>query len=68
MARKKNVPEVASINRTNDPWRARDALSTLTRAEEIRKDSGLMREVKAEAKRQQKALHSVTGGGRKRAR
>ncbi len=33
-------------------WRAQDALSTLTRADEIRNDSKLMRDVQSEAKRQ----------------
>lgn len=61
MPRKKS-PSPSPVNSIDDrPWRARDALSTLTRAEEIRRDAGLMREVKSEAKRQQKALHSVTG-------
>ncbi len=42
-------------------YRARDALSTLTRAEEIRRDRSLMKDVKAEARQQAKALSSVTG-------
>jgi hypothetical protein len=35
---------------SNDRYRAQDALSTLTRAEEIRKDAALMRDVKSLAK------------------
>lgn len=40
-------------------WRARDALSTLSRAEEIRRDKSLMKAVKTEAKQQVKSLSSV---------
>lgn len=65
MARKtpNRVPEAASpmIDR-EDRYRAQDALRTLTRAEEIKKDRGLMREVKKEAKAQIKATSHVIGG------
>lgn len=40
-------------------WRARDALSTLQRAEEIRRDKPLMKATKAEAKSQLKQLQNV---------
>ena len=41
-------------------YRAEDAIRTLTRAEEIRKDKGLMRDVKSEAKRISKTLSTFT--------
>lgn len=41
-------------------YRAEDALRTIARAEEIRKDAGLMREVKTHAKRQIASLSRVT--------
>ncbi len=40
-------------------WKAQDALRTLQRAEEIKRDKGLMRAAKAEAKSQMKQLSSV---------
>lgn len=43
-------------------WEAREALRTLTRADEIRSDRTLMREVKAEAKKQIKTVGKVLGG------
>lgn len=48
-------------------YRARDALSTLTRAEEIKRDKTLMPHVKKEARLQAKALEKVcspTASGR----
>lgn len=56
-----DAPQIASDN----SWRARDALSTLTRAEEIRRDKPLMRDVKAEAKKATKALGAVLGPSKK---
>lgn len=47
-------------------YRARDALSTLTRADEIRRDKALMRDVKTEAKRVIKTASSVVGAKPKR--
>jgi hypothetical protein len=47
-------------------WRAESALDTLTRAEEIKKDAGLMRDVKKVADTRVKAVESVIGRGRKR--
>lgn len=41
-------------------YRAEDALNTLTRAEEIKRDKGLMRDVKACAQAKMKELSSVT--------
>lgn len=40
-------------------YRARDALSTLSRAEEIKRDKPLMKAVKAEARNQVKSLSKV---------
>lgn len=42
-------------------YRAEDALRTLTRADEIRRDTGLMRDVKAHAKNQIKTVGRVLG-------
>lgn len=41
-------------------YRAEDALRTITRANEMMKDKALMRDVKACAREQQKALSKVT--------
>jgi hypothetical protein len=41
-------------------WKAQDALSTLTRAEQIRKDTKLMTEVRKYAEEQVKNLAVVT--------
>lgn len=43
-------------------YRAKDALYTLKRAEEIQRDKGLMRAVKACAKQEMKALAKVAAG------
>lgn len=64
MPRKKSTdaayPSPQSVSDTKrDRWQVRDALSTLTRAEEIKRDGSLMREVKREAKLQTKSLQSV---------
>lgn len=44
-------------------WRAEDALRTLSRAEEIKRDAGLMRDVRGMANEQMKALGKVAGNG-----
>ena len=44
-----------------DMFRARDALHTLKRAEEIQRDKPLMRAVKACAKQEMKALSKLAG-------
>jgi hypothetical protein len=65
--RKRNEPAPpasTAIADKQDRWRARDALSTLNRAEEIRGDKELMREVKKEAKAQIKTAQKVIGGGK----
>ncbi len=55
----KIVSDAPLAVKSDDSWRARDALSTLQRAEEIRRDKPLMRAAKVEAKKQLKALSSV---------
>jgi hypothetical protein len=40
-------------------WRAQDALSTITRADEIKRDAALMRDVKAIAQKQVKTLTDI---------
>ena len=40
-------------------YRAEDAVRTLTRADEIKKDKGLMRDVKTYAREQKKTLDKV---------
>ena len=45
--------------KVDESWRARDALSTLARADEIKRDKPLMRAVKAEAKKQMNSLKGV---------
>jgi len=55
-----------------DKWEISNAVDTLKRAEEIKKNSGLMKSVKAEAKKQQIALSKIVrvpmkkGGSSKR--
>lgn len=58
----KSAKSIAASTAPSDErnWRARDALSTLTRAEEIRADPKLMRDVQACAKKEQAALSRVT--------
>lgn len=55
-----DYPETASINKgEQDKYRAQDALRTLQRAEEIKRDKPLMRAAKAEAKSMMKQLSTV---------
>lgn len=55
-----DYPETASTNDgERDKYRAQDALRTLQRAEEIKRDKPLMRAAKAEAKSMMKQLTSV---------
>lgn len=53
-----------SMDAESRKYEVRDALRTIQRAEEIKSDRALMRDVKREAKTQVKALAKVTGGGR----
>lgn len=45
-------------------WRAREDLSTLSRAEEIKQDGARMKAAQAEARKQMKALSGVAGGAK----
>lgn len=53
------APAQPRMNAQERQWRAQDALSTLTRADAIRADKGLMRDVQAHAKRQVETLSRV---------
>lgn len=52
----------ARISADEKRWRAQDALSTLTRAEQIRADKSLMADVKKYAQAQVQTLSKVAGG------
>lgn len=64
-SRKSGSPTAIPADRE---WRGRLAFETLQRAEEIKADKALMREVKRHAARTQKTtakiLHNATGSGR----
>jgi hypothetical protein len=65
MAKKDNPAQAAVPARMSGEdrrWRAEDAIRTLTRAEEIRGDKGLMRDVARHAQQQAAALKKVAGG------
>lgn len=47
-------------------WRAKDALHTLTRAEEIRRDKPLMAHVKKHARDEMKAMSKVCSPSKKK--
>ena len=47
-------------------WAAQDALGAIKRAEQVRSDPTLMRDVRALAKQEAKVLTKVTGGGGKK--
>jgi hypothetical protein len=49
----------ATIGGDDKKWRAEDGLCTLQRAEEIRKDKALLKDIKALAKEQVKALSKI---------
>lgn len=55
----------ASMPKPDRKWEARDALSTLKRAEEIQRDKPLMKLVKSCAREEMKALAKVTSGRKK---
>ena len=57
---KAKSPVKDSAVRPRNDWEAQDAVSTLRRAEEIKKDKRLMKLAKAEAKKQEKALKVIT--------
>lgn len=52
-----STPKMTAQDRA---WRAEDALRTIARAEEIRRDAGLMRDVKKVAAKQIQSLSRVT--------
>lgn len=63
MAHKEVAPTSSPRMSAEDKrWRAEDAIRTLTRADEIKRDAGLMREVKRMAGQQAKTLQKVAGG------
>lgn len=51
------------MSKEDRKWQAEDAIRTLTRADEIKRDAGLMREVKRMAGQQAKTLQKVAAGG-----
>ena len=51
-----------TISADEKRWRAEEALRTLSRADEIRANKSLMRDVQAHAKAQVAALNKVAGG------
>ena len=46
-------------------WAAQDALGAIKRAEQVKGDRALMRDVRTLAKQEAAALAKVTGGGKK---
>lgn len=58
---RRDTPSKASMN-DERRWRAQDALDTLTRAEQHRKDKGLMADVQKVAKEKISAMASAVGG------
>lgn len=61
--RKSNAPAQSAID-VDQSWRARDDLSTLSRAAEISADKKRLTAARAEAKKQMKALSTVAGSDR----
>lgn len=55
----KAVPVNDGPSKGPDRWEAQEALRTLQRAEEIKRDKSLMRAAKSEAKSQMKAMARV---------
>lgn len=49
----------------NRAYRAESALSTLTAAEQIKRDPGLMRDAKSLAKAKAAEMNKISGAGRK---
>lgn len=52
----KKKPAAQTVAEPDMKWKAQDALNTIARAEEYRRDRNLMREVKKIAKTQVKAV------------
>ncbi len=61
MAKKGNSSAVACAPADDRKWQVEDALRTLNRAEEIRRDRGMMRDVKKLATEQIKSLQAHVG-------
>jgi hypothetical protein len=57
---KKSKGQDATMPAMDDNWRARNDLDTLSRAQEVIKDSSRFRAVKSEAKRQQESLARIS--------
>jgi hypothetical protein len=64
VARKKKSAPVQAAVYDDSKWRAREDLSTLSRAAEIQADKARLSAARSEAKKQMKALSSVAGSDR----
>jgi len=62
MATKKTATVKIAASKEMDKWEIESALSTLRRADEIRKNPSMMNKVKSLAQEQIKALGGVVGG------
>ena len=62
MAIKKTATLKTTASKEMDKWEVESALSTLRRADEIRKNPSMMTKVKSLAQEQIKALGGVVGG------
>ena len=62
MAAKKGIGIKVTPSKEMEKWEIESALSTLRRADEIRKDPRMMTKVKSLAQEQIKALGGVVGG------
>lgn len=62
MAIKKGTALKTTASKEMDKWEVESALSTLRRADEIRKNPSMMTKVKSLAQEQIKALGGVVGG------
>ena len=65
MAAKKGTALKITPSKEMEKWEIESALSTLRRADEIRKDPKMMTKVKSLAQEQIKALGGVVGGASK---
>ena len=58
-AKKKSSPKNSSVS-SNRNWKTMDALDTLIRAEELKRDKKMMGRVKVEAEKRERALNKIT--------
>jgi hypothetical protein len=58
---KSSKPQVPSYAEEDKTWKTRNAMETLMRAEELKKDKGLMRDVGKLAKEQAQKLAGLCG-------